>query len=354
MQPYDGAAFFGAVFPPGLTLDPPPGQATSLRNRTTDEPGMSLPPNSLTPDPRPTLQAPDDDPHLWLEEIDGERALAWVEAQNADTLAAYADGRYAADPASRALFRAVLHEATYEVQYQYQDLSLGAASATIGLQYLPPGSLFAEAVQYSFDTAGLSSGQALTSLHRTTNRALQFNNGTTYGTGRRAWGLASFDLDLSDALHAEDVLQARGADLIEIANSYPTGNSADATYRGTEALWDQVLTNGMRIYGTASDDTHDVSVGSPTPPGLGWVQVAAAERSASSICQGLKNGRFYASTGVELTLVMVVGARLRLQIQRTPGTTSDAYETTFVGAGGRTLAQVRGVRGAPDAAARRG
>ncbi len=50
-----------------------------------------------TPDPRPTLQAPDDDPHLWLEEIDGERALAWVEAQNADTLAAYADGRYAAD-----------------------------------------------------------------------------------------------------------------------------------------------------------------------------------------------------------------------------------------------------------------
>ncbi len=53
-------------------------------------------PNSLT-HPRPTLQAPDDDPHLWLEEIDGERALAWVEAQNADTLAAYADGRYAAD-----------------------------------------------------------------------------------------------------------------------------------------------------------------------------------------------------------------------------------------------------------------
>ncbi|KMO14017.1 prolyl oligopeptidase family serine peptidase [Methylobacterium indicum] len=49
------------------------------------------------PDPRPTLQAPDDDPYLWLEEIDGARALAWVEGQNADTLAAYADGRYAAD-----------------------------------------------------------------------------------------------------------------------------------------------------------------------------------------------------------------------------------------------------------------
>ncbi|GJD47498.1 hypothetical protein OPKNFCMD_0206 [Methylobacterium crusticola] len=49
------------------------------------------------PDARPTLAAPDDDPYLWLEEIDGARALAWVEAQNAATLEAFADGRYAAD-----------------------------------------------------------------------------------------------------------------------------------------------------------------------------------------------------------------------------------------------------------------
>ena len=31
-------------------------------------------------DARPTIAAPDDDPYLWLEEIEGERALAWVEA----------------------------------------------------------------------------------------------------------------------------------------------------------------------------------------------------------------------------------------------------------------------------------
>ena len=37
----------------------------------------------------PTLAAPDDDPYLWLEEIDGERALAWVEAETARTLAAF-------------------------------------------------------------------------------------------------------------------------------------------------------------------------------------------------------------------------------------------------------------------------
>jgi len=48
-------------------------------------------------DPRPTIDAPDDDPYLWLEEIDGERALAWVEAENAATLVRFGEGRFAAD-----------------------------------------------------------------------------------------------------------------------------------------------------------------------------------------------------------------------------------------------------------------
>jgi prolyl oligopeptidase len=56
-------------------------------------PGLDIP---MT-DPRPTLAAPDDDPYLWLEEIDGERALAWVEEQNAKTLARFADAIYKTD-----------------------------------------------------------------------------------------------------------------------------------------------------------------------------------------------------------------------------------------------------------------
>ncbi|MFC0411013.1 prolyl oligopeptidase family serine peptidase [Roseomonas elaeocarpi] len=40
------------------------------------------------PDPsRPSLAHPDEDPWIWLEEVDGERALDWVEARNRDTLA---------------------------------------------------------------------------------------------------------------------------------------------------------------------------------------------------------------------------------------------------------------------------
>src|SRR5579862_4537850 len=48
-------------------------------------------------DARPTVAAPDDDPYLWLEEIEGARALAWVTEQNARTLARYGDARFVAD-----------------------------------------------------------------------------------------------------------------------------------------------------------------------------------------------------------------------------------------------------------------
>ncbi|MER8530938.1 hypothetical protein [Mesorhizobium sp. M0809] len=35
---------------------------------------------------RPTLNAPYDDPHLWLEDVEGEQTLAWAASQSARTL----------------------------------------------------------------------------------------------------------------------------------------------------------------------------------------------------------------------------------------------------------------------------
>ncbi len=48
-------------------------------------------------DARPTQEAPDDDPYLWLEPVDEARAVAWVEQQNARTLARFADEGFARD-----------------------------------------------------------------------------------------------------------------------------------------------------------------------------------------------------------------------------------------------------------------
>jgi len=48
-------------------------------------------------DARPTTDAPDDDPYLWLEETESAQALAWVEAQNAATMDRFGNGRFAGD-----------------------------------------------------------------------------------------------------------------------------------------------------------------------------------------------------------------------------------------------------------------
>ncbi|MER8792324.1 prolyl oligopeptidase family serine peptidase [Mesorhizobium sp. M0983] len=49
---------------------------------------------------RPTLNAPDDDPHLWLEDVEGERALAWTASQSAKTLKNFAGTQFERDRAA--------------------------------------------------------------------------------------------------------------------------------------------------------------------------------------------------------------------------------------------------------------
>src|SRR5437899_9808061 len=48
-------------------------------------------------DVRPTIAQPDDDPYLWLEDIEGDKALAWVEAENKRTLETFGTAQWAAD-----------------------------------------------------------------------------------------------------------------------------------------------------------------------------------------------------------------------------------------------------------------
>src|SRR5258708_12015006 len=52
-------------------------------------------------DDRPTIASPDDDPYLWLEQIEGERALAFVAHQSKLTLERFGDAGFANDPDTR-------------------------------------------------------------------------------------------------------------------------------------------------------------------------------------------------------------------------------------------------------------
>ena len=109
-----------------------------------------------------------------------------------------------------------------------------------------------------------------------------------------------------------------------------------------EAMWDGALTAGRRIYGIAVDDAHEFKQWGPehSNPGRGWVQTLASELSESAIVEALEDGDFYASTGVELDS-MVRGDR-RIDLRIAPNG-DERYRIRFVGADGKTLAEVSGL-----------
>ncbi len=48
----------------------------------------------------PNLAQPDDDPHLWLEQIEGEKAVAWTDTRSAETLTAFSGPGFEQDRAA--------------------------------------------------------------------------------------------------------------------------------------------------------------------------------------------------------------------------------------------------------------
>lgn len=72
--------------------------------------------------------------------------------------------------------------------------------------------------------------------------------------------------------------------------------------------WESLLSEGRRVWGFASDDSHaaqDVA--------LGWNVVSAPERTPQAVVDALCRGRFYASTGVEITGIHVEGLHIRIE-----------------------------------------
>ncbi len=74
--------------------------------------------------------------------------------------------------------------------------------------------------------------------------------------------------------------------------------------------WDLMLSQGRRLWGFANDDSHNDS-----DIGNGWNVVCARERSVSGIREALKAGRFYASSGVEISRIAVRGSRVTIETE---------------------------------------
>ena len=81
--------------------------------------------------------------------------------------------------------------------------------------------------------------------------------------------------------------------------------SGNADVPGDEKIWDIANTirigelNAAPLYGVATDDSHTYH-GGDVSPGRGWIVVGAEQLNGDSLIEAMKDGRFYASSGVHL------------------------------------------------------
>ncbi|MCK6587033.1 MAG: CehA/McbA family metallohydrolase [Polyangiaceae bacterium] len=138
------------------------------------------------------------------------------------------------------------------------------------------------------------------------------------------------------ALTGRDLLGGRGAQLLEIWSGHPhVRTEGDAAHKSHEALWDEVLSAGEHFAGVAVDDMHHLTESAPEPasrPGRGWIEVFAREASEPALCEALRSGRLYASTGAKINRIVIDYNTISLW----PEASSASVE--FMGAGGEVLA----------------
>lgn len=144
-------------------------------------------------------------------------------------------------------------------------------------------------------------------------------------------------------LGEDELLALRGCRHFEVCNASSDCNAFPIPgFEPMEALWDRLLTSGLRYYGLANDDAHEYFVPQPVRGsygGSGFNMVKAAKREAGAIVEAVRKGHFYASTGVLLDGYRVTrkGVEVKVRVQQQERTVLQ-----FFGTGGRELLRVVG------------
>lgn len=143
------------------------------------------------------------------------------------------------------------------------------------------------------------------------------------------------------AIGANDLKSVKNLRLFEIYNGHPqVNNLGGGGMPGLEAMWDDILSAGMVLYGIAVDDAHVFKTPwdkTKSTPGHGWVMVRAARLGTNEILQSLERGDFYASTGVTLQDYQADQKEIRITIAVT---NQSKYTVQFIGRNGKVLQEV--------------
>ena len=167
---------------------------------------------------------------------------------------------------------------------------------------------------------------------------------------RQAQGLAVIDHpNLTWSLSADDIAES-GIRHFEVWNAEPGMHNLGGGGRpSTEAIWDDVLSRGLVLYGLAVDDAHDFH-GEFSPwkanPGRAWIMVRASELSRRALLASIDRGDFYATTGVELLALTMGPEELSMELPEEVygfdwlerGRNPTRYRTFFIGSGAEVLA----------------
>jgi len=139
------------------------------------------------------------------------------------------------------------------------------------------------------------------------------------------------------AISPEQLAAVEGTPLFEIYNgSTSCNNYGDEEHPGMDEAWDRANTRRLfqldlpPLYGIANDDAHDYFDFTPqhSHPGRGWIMVRAAALETDAILDAIREGAFYATTGVELLDVERGRRSYTIHIAAEEGLT---YTTQFVG-----------------------
>lgn len=143
------------------------------------------------------------------------------------------------------------------------------------------------------------------------------------------------------AVSASDLKAVKNLRLFEVYNGHPqVNNLGGGGFPGLEAMWDDILSAGLVLYGIAVDDAHNFKTPgdkSKSTPGHGWVMVRAASLEATAILQALERGDFYASTGVTLRDYQADAKSIKIDIA---AAAQSKYTVQFIGQWGKVLKEV--------------
>jgi len=126
-------------------------------------------------------------------------------------------------------------------------------------------------LNHLINPSGLTAQQVIDSVHAQGGLA-QLNHPTD--PGARAY--------------FRDIIPMQNIDFMEICN-FPV----NLLYNDDQMLWDSLLTAGKKIYGTATDDEHDISISDD-----GYVYVYSDTLTRDAVYSSMKAGSFYASCGI--------------------------------------------------------